>query len=167
MEADALEGAREAAMLSPKDVSSAEQVASLLADAGDVTALDRAVESLRQIAPRGGSTLFYAAVSAFLHGRPEETVALGRQAVKADPSMAPVHDLLGAAHTKLGQLPEARDAFLTSLRFDPHDSTAYTNLGLVELAAGNRDAARRYFAEALNLTPSSTAAREGLAQASR
>lgn len=166
MRADALDRAREAARVDPKDLKAAEQLASVLADAGDLAGLEEAVASLRQIAPEGGGTLFYAAVTAFLQEQPEQTIALGRQAMKADPSLAPVHDLVGAAHTKLGQLPEAREAFLTSLRFDPHDSTAYTNLGVVELAAGNREAARRYFAEALNLAPTSPAARAGLAQAS-
>ncbi|MEQ1909249.1 MAG: hypothetical protein ABMA15_10530, partial [Vicinamibacterales bacterium] len=53
-------------------------------------------------------------------------------------------------------------AFQTSLRFDPHDSTAYTNLGLLALAAGARADAVNYFAEALWLTPNSQAARDGL-----
>ena len=84
-----------------------------------------------------------------------------------DRHYAPVYDLLGAAHTKLGHEREARAAFETSLGFDAHDSTAYTNLGLIELAAGNRDRAARYFAEALWLVPESRTAREGLARAQR
>ena len=83
----------------------------------------------------------------------------------ADPQFAPVYDLVGAAYTKLDRLPEARAAFERSLSFDAHDSSAYVNLGLVELAAGNRDAARNYFAEALWLEPDSRVAREGLTRA--
>jgi Flp pilus assembly protein TadD len=75
--------------------------------------------------------------------------------------------MAGAAHTKLGQVEQARQAFQTSLRFDPHDSTAYTNLGVIALAAGRREEAADYFAEALWLTPDAQAARDGLAQARR
>jgi Flp pilus assembly protein TadD len=76
-----------------------------------------------------------------------------------------VHDLLGAAYTKLSQPEKAREEFLKSLALDAHDSTAYTNLGLIELAAGNRREAANYFAEALWLVPDSETAREGLARA--
>ena len=63
-----------------------------------------------------------------------------------------------------GLLVLARQAFERSLTFDAHDSTAYTNLGLLELAAGDQAAARRFFAEALWLTPDSATARQGLAR---
>ncbi len=66
---------------------------------------------------------------------------LAQQAIAIDPSYAPVYDLIGAAYTKLDRLAEGREAFNTSLTFDAHDSAAYVNLGLVELAAGNRAAA--------------------------
>lgn len=165
MSVDALIEAREAAAADPSSVEAREQIASLLADAGDATALAAAVEELRRVAPDRAVTYFYGAVVAFLNGKPEETITLGRRAIAADASFAPVHDLVGAAHTKLGQLQEARDAFLTSLRFDAHDSTAYANLGLIELAAGDRAKAAGYFAEALSLAPESPVARQGLAQA--
>jgi len=78
--------------------------------------------------------------------------------------LAPVYDLAGAAYTKLGRTEDARRAFERSLTFDAHDSTAYTNLGLLALAAGDRAAARDCFAEALWLEPTSATAREGLAR---
>jgi Tfp pilus assembly protein PilF len=52
--------------------------------------------------------------------------------------------------------------FERSLVFDAHDSAAYANLGLLALAAGRSDEARRYFAEALWLDASSNVGREGL-----
>ena len=55
--------------------------------------------------------------------------------------------------------------FERSLAFDAHDSAAYTNLGLLDLAAGRRDSAANRFAEALWLDPASATAREGLARA--
>ena len=82
-------------------------------------------------------------------------------------STAAVYDVLGAAHLKLQQPDQARVAFETSLRFNAHDSTAYTNLGLLALAAGNNRQAEGFFAEALWLKSASITARQGLAQTRR
>jgi len=163
--ADAIETATQASRLFATDPASLEQLASLFADAGDVAQLDQTVSHLRALAPDRAGSLYYAAVSAFLHGQTEETVRLAERAIAADPRFAPVYDLVGAAYTKLERPLDAKKAFEASLRFDAHDSTAYTNLGLLELVGGNRPAAANYFAEALGLAPNSTTAREGLAQA--
>ena len=84
-----------------------------------------------------------------------------------DRNYSAAYDLVGAAHTKLGQPQPAREAFLASLRFDPHDSTAYTNLGVLALNDGDAAAAADYFAEALWLDEDSALAREGLNRATR
>ena len=163
--ADAAEAANDARRLAPASPLALEQLASLHADAGDLTALKPIVEALKSAAPDRPATFYYQAVSALLDGRADEAVRLAKQAIAVDPQYAPVYDLVGAAYTKLDQLPDARAAFEKSLTFDAHDSSAYVNLGLVELAAGNRAAAVNYFAEALWLEPESRVAREGLARA--
>lgn len=163
--ADALDSALQASRLTPVAPAALEQLASLHADAGDLAKLNAVVEMLTQAAPARPATPYYAAVAAFLDGRPADAVARAQQAVALDRNYAPVYDLLGAAYTRLGQAAQAQEAFRTSLTFDAHDSTAYTNLGLLELASGNRAAAAKLFAEALWLAPQSHAAREGLAQA--
>jgi spermidine synthase len=162
---DALDAARSAAGMTPPNAIALEQLASLFADAGDSAQLEATVTRLREVAPHRPGTHYYGAVAAFLRGKPDDTVRLAERTIGVDPAYVPVYDLLGAAYTKLGQAVNARDAFLTSLRLDAHDSTAYTNLGLLELAAGNREEAVRYFAEALWLVPESRVAREGLARA--
>ena len=43
----------------------------------------------------------------------------------------------------------------TALQLDPHDTSAYANLALLELETGNPEAAARLFAEVLSLDPSS------------
>ena len=164
LRADAMAAAQDAIVVAPLQPDALEQLASLHADAGDTVRLDNVVALLRQVAPSRAATEFYAAVAAFLHGREAEAVELGRRAIAIDPSFAPVYDLLGAAYTRLDRPAEARQAFETSLTLDAHDSTAYTNLGLLELAAGNKPAAANYFAEALWLAPDSQTARQGLAQ---
>lgn len=165
--ADALDSARQATRLFASAPEGYEQLASVLADGGDAAQLDEAVGRLQALAPERAATLYFSAVSAITHGRFDEAASLGERAIAADPSYAATYDLVGAAYTKLDRLAEARKAFETSLGYDAHDSTAYTNLGLLDLAAGDRHAAANHFAEALGLAPNSETAREGLAVARR
>ena len=160
---EAIATAGEAAAISP--AIGLEQQASLFADSGDTVQLDAVVIGLRKLAPERASTEYYAAVAAFLHGDANEAVARAQKAIALDPHYAPTYDLAGAAYTKLDQLEPARQAFHKSLSFDAHDSTAYENLGVLELNAGNRRAAAKYFAEALWLVPESAVSREGLKRA--
>ena len=162
--AEALATARQAAQLFPGDPDALEQLATLLADAGDTARLDETVARLRAAAPKSAAPLYFSGVSALMRGRIDEAVRYGEQAIAMDPAYAPVYDLVGAAYTKADRPADAKKAFEASLRFDAHDSAAYTNLGLLELAAGNRAAAANNFAEALSLAPGDATAREGLAR---
>jgi spermidine synthase len=161
---DAVDAARQASRAQPVQPAALEQLASLAADAGDSVQLDATVAALQQMAPARAATQYYAAVAEFLRGQAPEAVLLAERAIALDATYAPPYDLLGAAYTRLDKPAEAEAAFQASLRLDAHDSTAYTNLGLLELTAGNRTAARRYFAEALWLDPDSQVAREGIAR---
>jgi spermidine synthase len=163
--ADALRVAARAAEQPAQSVAALEQLASLHADAGDLPQLAATVERMRASAPEAAATHHYAGVTAFLEGDVERAQRHSQRAVEADDRYAAAYDLLGAAHTRLGQIEEARHAFLTSLGFDAHDSSAYANLGLLELSAGRPEAAADYFAEALWLEPELRLAREGLARA--
>ena len=147
------------------NIAGVEQLASVYANAGKLAELDATVETLRRVAPGRAATAYFAAVSAFLHGQFADAVKLADRAVAADPAYAAVYDLAGATDTKLGDLKAARAAFETSLHFNAHDSSAYANLGLLELSAGHRAEAARDFSEALWLDPQSAPAREGLAHA--
>ncbi len=161
---DAIAAATQACDVRPVVASACEQLAALYADAGDRAQLEPVVQTLQTSAPNSAPTHYYSAVLAFLAGDATTALHEAQQAIAVDAAYAAAYDLAGAAHTKLGQAALAAQAFQTSLRFDPHDSTAYTNLGLLELTAGNRDAARNYFAEALWLTPDDASAREGMSQ---
>lgn len=162
--AEALAIARDAAGMLPVSAAALEQLASLLADAGNLAELDATVARLQATAPQAPAGYYYAGAAAFMRGDVEGAVSRCRQAMARDPEYAPVYDLLGAAHTRLQHPEEARAAFQKSLAFDAHDSTAYTNLGVLELGLGRKREAARYFAEALWLTPDSPVARQGLAQ---
>jgi spermidine synthase len=162
---DAIEAAATARRQDPASPVALEQQASLFADAANIVELRSVVDAMKQVAPDRPATRYYEAVDALLGDRTDEAVQMAKRAIASDAHYAPVYDLIGAAYTKLDQLPAAREAFAKSLTFDAHDSSAYANLGLVELAAGNRAAAANYFAEALWLEPESRVAREGLARA--
>ena len=113
-----------------------EQMASLYADAGDAAGLESTVARLQTVAPDRPPTLYYAAALAFVQGR-ARTAAL-RRAIAAD------------SHTRRPTTwwvphPANQGARALCIRIvaavDAHESTAYTNLGLFELAAGNRTVA--------------------------
>ena len=162
---DALSTARDAARLAPDDPAPLEQVASLVADTGDATALEAAVADLARLVPDRASTSYYRAVHAIVTGDAALAVRHADAAIARDPTYAPVYDLAGAALTQLGQRERARAMFERSLTFDAHDSTAYTNLGVLALEAGDRNAAASRFAEALWLDRDDATARQGLQQA--
>jgi spermidine synthase len=162
---EAIEEAEKARDLAPSDTAPLEQLAAIYADASDAASLEHIVTRLQAMAPARSATHYYNAVLALLEGRPDDAVAEANKSIAADAGYAAVYDLLGAAQTRRGEAAKARDSFLTSLRYNAHDSTAYANLGALELAAGNADHAANYFAEALWLTPDAMPARQGLAQA--
>lgn len=161
--ADAVAIIRDATRQTPVPVVALEQLASLQADAGDLSDLDVTATTLRQLAPEAPAGYYYGGAAAFMRGDAEAAVRFCEQAIALDVNYAPVYDLLGAAQTRRQHPDEARAAFMKSLAFDAHDSTAYTNLGVLELGLGRKAEAARHFAEALWLTPDSPVARQGLA----
>ncbi len=162
---DALTMARDAARLAPQEPAPLEQVASLVADTGDATALEAAVADLARVFPDRASTSYYRAVHAIVTGDAASAVRHADAAIARDAAYAPVYDLAGAALTRLGQADRAGAMFERSLTFDAHDSTAYTNLGVLALEAGRRADAASRFAEALWLDRDDATARQGLRQA--
>jgi spermidine synthase len=163
-QSDAIAAARRASER-PDGASALEQLATLQADAGDRDALEATLARMRAALLNAPATAYFEGVAAFLRGDPSEARRHAERALAIDPTYAAAHDLSGAASIKLGQLDEAREAFHASLRVNAHDSSAYTNLGVLALTAGDRAAAADLFAEALWLEPDSRLAREGLARA--
>jgi spermidine synthase len=161
----ALASAERAAAIEPVTIEALEQEATLVADAGDPFQLEVVVERLKRVAPASAIAHYFEAVLRFLRTDVEGAVAAAERAIAADPGYAPTYDLLGAARTRQGQTSAAREAFEASLRLNAHDSTAYTNLGVLALNEGDRRLAAGLFAEALWLDPASQTAREGLARA--
>ena len=144
----------------PSDVAALEQLASIFSDVGDKERLLPVVARLRSVAPTADATRYYSASLLFLDGRTDQAIAEARVLVGANPAHARGHNLLGAALATAGRREAARDAFLASLKAEPHDPSTYTNLGLLELETGNRLSGLQRLAEALLLDPNAAAARE-------
>lgn len=146
----------------PGDVPALEQMASILADIGDIGRLEPVAQRLLHEAPKNGWAHYYSASLFFLQNRPVAALQAARNAVALDPSNAKAHNLIGASLAETGQRDAARTAFETSIRVDPKEPGTYTNLATLELQSGNRELARRYFAEALTIDPTSETAKAGL-----
>jgi Flp pilus assembly protein TadD len=161
----ALRTASESLAIDPSSAIAREQLASVLADAGDSARLDGVVQAMNRDDPVRPGTLYYRAVLAFLRGEFAEAAAIGERAAAADPSNARVQNLLGAAFGNLGRPDRARAALEAAARADPRDPSALTNLGMFELQSGNASAAASRLGEALLLDPDLAPARAGLAEA--
>lgn len=155
----------EAAGLAPDDLRVLEQQASIAADAGDVAALEDAVKRLRLHAPASPATLYYTGTLALANGRATEAVEAARAATTRGGDFR-AWNLLGAALASAGA---PRDQVTASFRgaaaSAPRDPTAYVNLGLAALQAGDATEASAWFAEALTIDPGNAAARRGFAVA--
>jgi spermidine synthase len=150
----------------PSDVGALAQLASIFSDVGDKERLLPVVSRLRTVAPSADATRYYSASLLFLDGRTDQAIAEARVLVGGNPTHARGHNLLGAALATAGRREAARDAFLASLKAEPRDPSTYTNLGLLELETGNRQAGLQRLAEALLLDPNAATAREAFARES-
>ncbi|MPZ17350.1 MAG: tetratricopeptide repeat protein [Luteitalea sp.] len=149
----------------PRNVEAQEQLASVLADLGDVNRLAPVVAQLQAEAPQSEAARYYAGTLLFMQGRLDLAVQEAQAVVAQNASHAKAQNLLGASLAQLGRHDEAQAAFQASLAANPRDPATYANLGTLELEAGDRPGAARYFAEALTVDPASEIARQGLAEA--
>jgi len=86
-------------------------------------------------------------------GRWNEALLYGNLAVAADPSWPHGHRMLGFAHSRLGDLDRAREAFQEAIRTSPDDASAYVDLGDFEFSARSLAEAERAYREALQRRP--------------
>jgi spermidine synthase len=161
----ALQIASDALRLAPDEPRAAEQLASVLADAGDGERLAPLADAMVARFPNRLDARYYRATALFLRGRPQDAVDAVREVVDAQPGHTRAQSLLGAACAAVGKRDCALAAFGAAIRGNPRDPSGYVNAGLLSLQSGNPSAAVDYFASALTLDPSSKPARDGLAQA--
>jgi spermidine synthase len=161
----AVDMATEALRLTPDDPRAGEQLASIVADAGDADRLQPLAESLAARFPDRPEPKYYVATALFLRGRTEDALTAVRQVTDGHPEHARAQNLLGAACATLKRRECAQAAFEASVRASPRDPSTYVNLGQFALETANAGAAARYFSEALSIDPELQTARDGLARA--
>jgi len=161
----ALNAASEALRAAPAEPRAAEQLASVLADAGDGDRLAPLADEMIARFPDLLEAHYYQATAQFLRGQPRDAVASARKVVAARPDHARAQSLLGTACAAVGERECALAAFGAAIRDNPRDPSGYLNAGMLTLQTGNTAAAIDYFASALTIDPSSKQARDGLAQA--
>jgi spermidine synthase len=161
----AVQAASDALPLAPDDPRPAEQLASVLADAGDGDRLTQLADAMTARFPERIDPRYYRAVALFLKGRHEDAVAAARQVVDAAPDHARARGLLAAVCATLGRRECAQSAFDRYIQLNPRDPTGYVNAGTYSLNSARAAAAADYFASALAIDPSSAPARAGLSQA--
>jgi spermidine synthase len=157
--------AAEAVRLAPGDPRAGEQLASVLADAGEVERLERTAAELAARFPERIEPRYYRATALLLRGQTWNAILAARQVVAEQPGHARAQSLLGVACTRFREPDCAREAFQAAIRGNPRDPSPRINLGALYLQSGDAPAAAEAFADALLLAPGSLAARQGLAQA--
>ena len=139
--------------LAPDDPRAGEQLAAVLADAGDGERLAPLADALARRFPGRPDPLFYQATALFLRGRMKEAAAAAREVVGARPDHARAQNLLGAACASQDELAaRRRPSKPLSARFHAC-RPPYVNLGNLRLQTGDPEGAARSFAEALVTDP--------------
>jgi Tfp pilus assembly protein PilF/mono/diheme cytochrome c family protein len=91
-------------------------------------------------------------------GRVDEAIGLYRQAIRARPDVASVHNALGTALQARGAVAEAIAQFAEASRLDPRGTDAHYNWGNALLAMNRPQEAIPHFERVLRSTPSDAAA---------
>ncbi len=160
----AVQVAIEAMTLAPDNPRAGEQVAAVLADAGDADRLAPLAEAMVARFPDRLEARYYRATALYLRGRHEDAIAKARLVTTRDPAHARAQNLLGASCAALGRLDCALAAFEASIQASPRDAAGYINAGLISLQLSRATAASDFFARALTIDPASKPARDGLQQ---
>jgi tetratricopeptide (TPR) repeat protein/predicted AlkP superfamily phosphohydrolase/phosphomutase len=93
--------------------------------------------------------------------------ALGYAEADAKESSTEIHNNLGNAHLRRGEIDEARTEFRKALALDPNNADALLNLGSIARLKGNSGEAEHYVERALRVNPNSIGALAELAELKR
>jgi serine/threonine protein kinase len=100
---------------------------------------ERALVRARELAPGSASVIRLSGVLASVRGRPQEAIALYRQALELDPLSAAAYHSLGLALHALNEFAAADEAFRRALELAPQRIGTHAHLGLIALAQGRGD----------------------------
>jgi len=99
------------------------------------------------------------AIDFYQAARYEEAIKTWNKALRIIPNDAEVHNFVGLAHHRLGDLDSAIISFETAVEIDPAYHQAWNNLGYMNFLQGNYEKALRYFDESLQVNPNYEQAR--------
>jgi tetratricopeptide (TPR) repeat protein len=86
-------------------------------------------------------------------GDPEQALRIATAILDRYPLHLQAHRTAAAAYLALGRLSAAREGYAQCLEFDPEDAQAYTGLGLILEANGDRAGAAAQYRRALEVAP--------------
>ena len=112
---------------------------------------------------RNSDALHRAGIAALQRGDHLKAIELVRAAIDLSPRQATLHNSLGEALHRAGQLKEARSAYAAALALEPDNLDALNDMGVVLLRLGAMADAISCFERASALAPDSFAPRRNLA----
>lgn len=118
----------------------------------ELEAADKAYEKCLQLAPWHGGAMNNRGVVLVRLGRPQEAIAVLREATQGEPNDPLIWGNLGIAHQDLGQWEEAERYFQKSITLRP-SAQGWFQLGNARLAQQQYTAALAAFDEAIQLDP--------------
>ena len=99
------------------------------------------------------------AIDYYQAARYREAITGWNKALKIIPNDAEVHNFVGLAYHRIGELDSAIAAFETAVEIIPSYHQAWNNLGYMNFLQGNYEKALGYFDEALRVNPNYEQAR--------
>jgi tetratricopeptide (TPR) repeat protein len=108
---------------------------------------------------------YVAARLAITERRYAEAIRLLGEALARDPTSADIHNMLGYAHRKSGNLERAFQHYHEALRLNPDHRGAHEYIGEAYLLAGDLERAEDHLRRLIRLCPSPCEERDDLQQA--
>ena len=106
--------------------------------------------------PTNTEALYYVAVVACQEGQFQQGIDLAQRALSLGEPQARLHNLIGKAHERLSQYPEAARAYEAAIAVDPDFAEAHGNRANLAAQAGFPEEALKSFDRALALDPTAT-----------
>jgi Tfp pilus assembly protein PilF len=97
--------------------------------------------------------LFETAIAHHLAGRADDAISAYREALAADPALAPAMNNLGALLAARGQVAPAKQLFQSAVEIDPTYGEAHNNLGIALAGEQHHEAAIACFEAAVSHEP--------------
>jgi Flp pilus assembly protein TadD len=121
-------------------------------------AFERAVE----IAPHNGDAHRGLGRLALAAGDVDGALRHLDEAIRIDEADVEAHALRARANFRMARYPEARAGFLTVIELNPRSVEARNSLGIIAALEGDKEDARRWWEEALEIAPDAATIRDNL-----